>query len=178
MTPEPRMAKPIARVLIAVVLAAAAVAAQTKPASTAKPTPKPAAKPASKPNFTGHWVVVSPQAKAGQEQIVTQDDKTLTTEHAVKGSTRKIVYQLDGIERQQAIPSSSVDVTMRSRASWEADHIVIAIDISYSNGMKTQTKETWSIDAQGRLVIDGTETGPQGSAGPVDNTKIIYVKKK
>jgi hypothetical protein len=170
------MAKSIQLVMIAMVVMAASLGGQTKP----KPTPKPilTPKPAPKPNFTGRWAVVSPAADAGKEQLVTQDDKTLTTERAAKGSTHKMVYQLDGVERRQAIPLHN-EITMLTRSSWKGDHIVIAINTSYDNGMRTQLTETWSIDAKGQLVIDSTQTGgPNGHPGPPDTTKTIYVKKK
>jgi hypothetical protein len=170
------LAKSIQLALIAVVVMVASLGAQTKPTPTSKPTPKPTLtpKPAPKPNFSGRWAVVSPAADAGPEQLVTQDDKALTTERTVKGSTRKIAYQLDGVERRQAIPSHN-EITMLVRASWDGNHIVIAISTSYENGMRTQSKETWSIDAQGRLVIDFRETG---NRGPDDTNQVIYVKKK
>jgi hypothetical protein len=170
------MAKSIQLVMIAIVVMVASLGAQTKP----KPTPKPilTPKPAPKPNFTGHWAVVSPAANAGKEEIVTQDDKTLTTERAVKGATHKMAYQLDGVERRQAIPLHN-EITMLTRASWDGDRIVIAITTSYEIGMSTQVTETWSIDAKGQLVIDSTETGgPNGHPGPAETTKTIYVKKK
>jgi len=41
--------------------------------------------------------------------------------------------------------------------------------------MKTQSKEVWWIDAQGRLVIDYTESGPKG---PGTSVRVIHVKKQ
>jgi hypothetical protein len=64
---------------------------------------------------------------------------------------------------------------MLAKASWDGGHIVITTNISYPNGMKTQSKEVWSIDEQGHLVIDYSETGPTG-AGPI--VKVIHVKKQ
>jgi len=128
-----------------------------------------------KPNFSGRWVLATPVKGSAQEQIVTQDEKTLTTEHAAAGPSHKIIYQLDGVERRQAIPSHNSDITMLTRASWQGDRIVIAVRTSYSNGMKTQSTETWSIDKQGRLVIDFKETS---NSGPGETRSIIYTKKK
>jgi hypothetical protein len=127
-----------------------------------------------KPNFSGRWVVVSPEKGAGQEQIVKHDQKSLSTEHASEGGGHRMIYQLDGIERRNAIPSHGSEITMMSKAAWDADRIVITTHTSYPNGMKTQSKEIWSLDPKGRLVIDYTETGPTGP-GPM--MKVIYVKK-
>lgn len=129
-----------------------------------------------KPNFSGRWVVVSPKEGAGQEQIITQTDKTLTTQHAAEGPAHKMTYQLDGVERRLALPSHGSEITILAKASWDADRIVITSNASYPNGMKTQTRDVWSLDAKGQLVVDSSETGPKGEKGPV--VKIIYAKKR
>jgi hypothetical protein len=129
-----------------------------------------------KPNFSGRWVITSPADSAGQEQLITQDAKTLTVEHPSESGGHKMSYQLDGVERRMAIPGkAAADITMLAKASWDGNTIVVFTDISYPNGMKTQSKDVWSIDAQGRLVIDTTERGP---TGPAPAVKMIHVKKK
>lgn len=128
-----------------------------------------------KPNFSGRWVVVSPEKGAGTEQIVKHDDKTLSTEHASEGGGHRMIYQLDGVERRNAMPSHGAEIVILSKAMWDGDRIVITSQASYPNGMKTQSKEVWSLDAQGRLVIDFTESGPGGTPGPT--MKVIHVKK-
>lgn len=128
-----------------------------------------------KPNFSGRWVVVSPEKGAGTEQVVKHDDKTLSTEHASEGSGHRMIYQLDGVERRNALPSHGAEIVILSKAIWDGDRIVITSQATYPNGMKTQSKEVWSLDAQGRLVIDYTESGPGGTPGPT--MKVIHVRK-
>jgi len=129
-----------------------------------------------KPNFSGRWVITSPAGSAGQEQIVTQDDKTLTVQHASEGGGHKLSYQLDGVERRMAIPGrAGADITMLANAAWDAGRIVVTTNISFPTGMKTQSKDVWSLDTQGRLVIDSTETGP---TGPGPSIKMIHIRKK
>lgn len=127
-----------------------------------------------KPNFSGRWAVVSPKEGAGFEQIVRQDDKSLSVEPA-RDPSRRQVYQLDGVERRMAIPGHSSDVTALARAAWDKNTIVITTSMSYSSGMKTLSKDTWSLDAQGRLVVDSVESGP---TGPGNAMKVIYVRKQ
>jgi hypothetical protein len=127
-----------------------------------------------KPDFSGRWVITSPPEGAGREQVVTQDEKSLTVEQAASSGSRKTIYQLDGVERQQAVPMRGQDIVILSKAAWDGDRIVISSTTSYPNGMKTQSKETWSFDAQGRLVIDYTEIGP---TGPAPAMKVTFVKK-
>lgn len=126
-----------------------------------------------KPSFSGHWVITSPEKNAGAEQIVTQDAKTLTVEQKAKDATRKMSFPLDGVERRMAAPRS--DFVVMAKASWEGNTIVVITNTSYPGGMKTQAKDVWSIDAQGRLIIDSTETG---NAGAPEVLKLIHVKKK
>ena len=137
----------IARTLFVITLLTLAVAAQSAQ---------------KKPSFSGRWTSVSPKDSAGQVQVVTQDEKTLAIEELSKGGSRKMTYQLDGVERRLAIPGRGADISMLAKASWDGDHIVITTNTSYPNGMKTQAKEVWSIDAEGRLVIDYAESGPTG----------------
>ncbi len=134
-----------------------------------------AASAQQKPNFSGRWAIVSPAAGVGQEQIVTQDDKTLSVEQVSATGGRKMIYQLDGLERRQVISSRGTDITVMSKAVWDGDRIVITTNTVYPNGMKTQGKDVWSFDAQGRLVIDSSETGP---TGPGPGFKVIFVKKQ
>jgi len=154
-----------------------AVGAQQKPQTT--PTPKPTSSPKStaspkpRPNFSGRWTVISADG-AGQVEIVTQDAKTLTTEHASEGGGHKMTYQLDGVERRIAIPGRGVDITWLAAAAWDGDHIVITAKISYPNGMKMQTKEVWSIDEKGQRIVDYTESAATGGGR---TEKVVYVKK-
>lgn len=127
-----------------------------------------------RPNFSGRWVITSPPQGAGREQAVIQDEKTLTVEQQMSNGPRKTIYQLDGVERQQVRSSSVGDITILFKAAWEGDRIVITSNESYPNGMKTQLKEIWSLDAQGRLTIDYTEGGP---TGPGPSMKVVFVKK-
>jgi hypothetical protein len=161
---------PFARIAVALLALAVPLVAQQKPIAQPKPIVQ------KRPNFSGTWVIVSPKEGAGKEQIVTQDDKTLTAERGSSGGGPKMVFQLDGVERRMALPPQAADITLLAKASWVAGRIVITTDTSYPGGRRTHSTDTWSIDAQGRLVIDSAETGPGGTPGPT--VKIIYTKKK
>lgn len=127
-----------------------------------------------RPNFSGRWVIVSPPQGAGQEQVITHDDKTLSTAHASEGTGRSMIHQLDGIERRNAIAMRGQEIVMLSKAAWDGNTVVITTATSYPNGMKTQAKETWSIDTEGRLIVDFTETA---EGQPPRSFKVIHTKK-
>jgi hypothetical protein len=160
-----------AAVTAVVVLALFASAAGLRAAQSAG-TPPVSRK--ARPDFSGVWVVVSPPQGAGQEQTVKVEGDTLTTEHGSEGGGHKMTYQLDGVERRLALPSQGTDISILARAIWDGDRIVISTNTSYPNGMKTQSREIWSIDAEGRLLIDYTESGP---TGPGPTMKVVHVRK-
>jgi len=129
-----------------------------------------------KPDFSGRWVMVSPAQGAGAEQVVKHNDKTLTIEHLSSGGSHRQAYEIDGVEHRSTLASRGQEIVTLYTASWDGTRLVIASRTTYPNGMKTQSKEIWSLDAQGRLVIDYTESGPGGQPGPA--TKVTYVKKQ
>ena len=125
----------------------------------------------ARPNFSGTWIFVTPAKSAGQEQVIKHDDKTLSM---VMGG-RSMVHQLDGVERREARPMRGGEVVMLTRASWEGRTVVVTITTDYPNNMKTQSREVWSIDAEGRLVIDFTESAP---GQPARTVQALLTRKK
>jgi hypothetical protein len=61
-----------------------------------------------------------------------------------------------------------------TKAEWAGKTIVITTSISYPNNMKTSAKEVWSIDDQGQLVMDFTETA---EGQPPRVMKVTHKKK-
>lgn len=123
-----------------------------------------------KPSFSGTWIIQPPNKAAGMEQVVKQDDKTLSI--TTGGRTR--THQLNGVEHREARPMRGGDVVMISKAAWAGRTIVITTSTSYPNDMKTVEKEIWSINDQRQLVIDYTET----ARGEAPRTlKIKHTKK-
>lgn len=130
-----------------------------------------AAGAAQRPSFSGTWVIVSPEKSAGQEQIVKQDDRTLS----LTARGRTVVHQLDGVERKETMAMRGGEIVMLSRAVWEGDTIIITIATSYPNQMKTTSREVWSIDPRGRLLIEFTETAENQQSRTV---KAILTRKQ
>jgi hypothetical protein len=95
---------------------------------------------ATEADFNGRWVVVSPREGAGQEQVVTVDEKSLTK--ARPDGSRKMVYQLDGVERRMPLPGGGTrmasDITIMAAAKWDGNRIVITTITNYSAGMRTE----------------------------------------
>ena len=129
-----------------------------------------AAGAAQRPSFSGTWVIVSPEKSAGQEQVVKQDDKMLS----LTARGRTVVHQLDGVERKETRAMRGGEIVMLSKAVWEGNTIIITIATTYPN-MKTTSREVWSIDAQGRLLIEFTETAENQQSRTV---KAILTRKQ
>ena len=128
-----------------------------------------------RPNFSGRWIVVSPEKGKGVEQIVTHDAKALTVENTRQGPAMRQTYLLDGLEHKNTMSARGARITITYRAVWEKNALAISSSQLYPNGMKVQLRDVWSLDAKGQLVIDSTESGP-GGTGPA--TRIVHVKKQ
>jgi hypothetical protein len=128
-----------------------------------------------KPNFSGRWVVVSPAADAGQEQTVTQTAATLTTGHASEGHGHRAVYKLDGTENRNVLTSHDEDIVTLSKASWSGTQLTITSDTTYPDGRKWHTVQTWSLESEGRLAVEFSETGM--NAAPM-TTRRIYTRRQ
>ncbi len=127
-----------------------------------------------KPNFSGRWVVVSPADAAGQEQVVTHDATTLTTGHASEGGGHGASYKLDGTESRNVLTSHGEPIVTLSKATWSGAQLTITSNTTYPDGRKRESKEVWSLDAEGRLVIEVnlTVSGQQPMT-----LKMVSVKK-
>src|SRR5262245_27664638 len=113
-----------------------------------------------KPDFSGRWVVVSPASDTGSEQLVTHDLKanTLTLQHDSEGDGHKLVHKLDGTEHRNTLTSHGSEIVILSKAQWTGNQITISSAVTYPDGRRMDSKQIWSIDASGQLIIELTET--------------------
>jgi hypothetical protein len=123
-----------------------------------------------KPSFSGTWIIQPPNKAAGMEQVVKQDDRTL----AITTGGRTRTHQLDGVERREVRSMRGGEIVIVSKAAWAGRTIVITTATSYPNDMKTVENEIWSINDQGQLVLDYTETAPGAAARTL---KITHTRK-
>jgi hypothetical protein len=128
-----------------------------------------------KPNFSGRWVVLAPADGAGSEQLVTHDPKanTLTLAHDSEGDGHKLVYKLDGTESRNALASHGSEIVILSKAQWAGDQIAITSVATYPDGRRMESKQMWSLDASGQLVIAGTDT----IDGKTMTIKVVHKKR-
>ncbi len=123
----------------------------------------------ARPDFSGAWrpvVVVS--GGQSQDVVSTQGDlrieqnaSTFTVFHPPDGSS-KSVYRLDGSESRNGDEVA--------RASWVGSTIVIDAMVG---DLKIKTREVFSLDSTGRLVVESTAAPPLGDGSP---TRVIARK--
>jgi hypothetical protein len=111
-----------------------------------------------RPNFSGRWVIVLPEKGAGREQIIKHDDKTLSKTPVGDRGGPPVTYQIDGVEHRSVMPMRGEEIVIVTKAMWEGNTLVVTTTESYPTGMKLTIKDVWSLDGQGRLVIDNTES--------------------
>lgn len=113
-----------------------------------------------KPSFSGLWVMVSPQPK-GHQQLVTHDATTLTSRPPSGQDGLTVVYKLDGAESRNVVKTETGDAVGVSTTSWRGNHLAIVSTVTWSTGEKLEQVQLWSLDDQGRLVIEFQTKGKE-----------------
>jgi hypothetical protein len=120
-----------------------------------------------RPDLSGQWVPVGPAADAGQVLVIKQTDALLTVEDA----EHTVRYRLDGTESANAqVP----EVQVMSRAVWKQSSLVVTNTFSVQGTVRSVQEQVWSLDAQGRLVI---EVIRRAGTRPPEITKILYTRR-
>lgn len=124
---------------------------------------------AKTPNFSGLWVMVSPEA--GHEVLIKQDATTFTSgpPSGQQGST--VVYKLDGTESRNVTVTDGVESVAVGKASWNGNQLTIANTITWRPGEQLNQLLVWSINDQNQLVL---EVRNQGS----EARKLVYKRKE
>jgi hypothetical protein len=122
-----------------------------------------------KPNFSGQWVPVD---REGRRQVVEHTATSLTIGDASARGGQRFVYKLDGSETRNVTPTHAGDIVTVSKAWWSGDALTLASATTYPTGRKRDDRQVWSLDKDGRLVVEHTQTTPAG----LKTTKVVYTK--
>lgn len=139
--------------------------------------------PQTRPDLSGTWafdasktmkpgpdgrIVLAPML--GERVVVQQSAESLTLRITVQGDVVVAVYDLTGAESRNVSPG---DISVRSRASWKDDRLIIE---SSSEGMEQgkavtirTTRVLW-IDESGDLIVERTGT----PASAVTPSRSVY----
>lgn len=119
----------------------------------------------TRPDFSGHWVPVSPPEIAGdsrQTVTIRQTATTLAMIHPSERGSHSITYNLDGSDRRTT-PESHAGIEIMGSATWKGERLVFREAWSGPKaGASADILYVIWLDAQGRLVFDLTEPGPDG----------------
>lgn len=107
---------------------------------------------AKTPDFSGLWVMVSPEA--GHEVLIKQDATTFTSgpPSGQQGST--LIYKLDGSESRNVTVTDGVESVAVGKAAWNGDQLTIANTITWRPGERLNQILVWSINDQDQLVLE------------------------
>jgi hypothetical protein len=113
-----------------------------------------------RPDFSGRWTPVSPDASA-QVLVVVQDATSLVAELIDGAATERLRFRFAGTTTQDV---AHPDVDVVSTASWRNGAMsgVSTFRSRRDNAVLSVREETWSLDADGRLVIDVTTKRSNG----------------
>ena len=133
----------------------------------------------AKPDFTGKWTLTSPDAaSAGMNPTslaVTQDAKTITLVANTQVGEIKTVVNLDGTPAKSPIEIQGMSIDRTTKSAWDGNKLVLTT-VSDFQGQTFETKQVWSLGADGTLTIDSTRPDFQGGGGPVTE-KLVYKKQ-
>ncbi|MFI5177686.1 MAG: hypothetical protein ACHQO8_03945 [Vicinamibacterales bacterium] len=93
---------------------------------------------------------------------IAQTAATLTIEARAAGSTRKIVYALDGRTTTNPMPAGrSGGAPASSTAHWDQGRLVVSISVpnGSSRAGTVEYQEVWSLDTDGSLIVETTMVG-------------------
>ena len=72
-----------------------------------------------------------------------------------------VVYKLDGAESRNVVKTETGDAVGVSTTSWRVNHLAIVSTVTWSTGEKLEQVQLWSLDDQGRLVIEFQTKGKE-----------------
>jgi hypothetical protein len=129
-----------------------------------------------KPNFAGTWIALSP---TGAEELHVHEHTAtgLSIRHESSGDSYEATYNLDSRQNGavRIIQMDGVPVVSRSSAVWNGEQLEIAETTEHPGWIMFENKQTWSLNAQGQLVIRHTR-GPVGGTA-TSSTVTIFRKE-
>jgi hypothetical protein len=119
----------------------------------------------AKPTFAGTWTPVE-GVNPPVDAVITQTD-TLLTFGAGDDPAHHAQYRLDGVETTQTAGP------VRSKTQWDGAKLVVTNSYMAGETVASVTRQVWTLDADGRLVI---ETIRERNGQPA-TTKSVYKRR-
>lgn len=129
-----------------------------------------------KPSFAGSWKLAGDPADpfTAPQITVAQDAKTLTVTASTQMGEIKTPYSLDGTETRAPMDFNGTTFDRVTKAAWNGSKLMLTVKSEF-NGQSFETKATWSLNADGTLLVETTRPDFQGGGAPV-TSKATYKK--
>jgi len=132
----------------------------------------------ARPNFAGKWALAPGAGDVGMNptsMTVTQDEKTFTITSATQMGEIKTVFNLDGTQAKSPLEIQGMSIDRVTKSAWDGSKLVLTT-VSDFQGTSFETKQIWTLGADGTLTLDSTRPDFQGGGGPI-TTKLVYKKQ-
>ena len=138
------------------------------------------------PDFSGRWTLdrqrstqtsAGPAGMFGSSFEAKQDAQALTLDISFSGGHLQATYNLDGSESKNAMPGPNGEETIVSRATWDANRLVIvtkSTEMQNGKPVQMETRRVLSIATDGTLTLERTGTPPD----LVPSTTSVYRRTK
>jgi len=129
-----------------------------------------------KPSFAGTWKLASEggDMMTPPQMTVAQDAKTMTVTQSTQMGEIKTTYNLDGTQARSPLEFNGQSFDRVTKAAWDAGKLKLTVTSEF-NGQTFETKATWTLNADGTLLVEMTRPDFQGGGAPV-TTKATYKK--
>ena len=132
----------------------------------------------TKPNFAGKWTLTDPTTAAMMTPAtltVVHDEKTITLTTVGQMGEVKTVFNLDGTEAKSPIDVQGNRIERVTKAAWDGSRLALTTVANFQ-GQSFETKQIWTLGADGTLTVDATRPDFQGGGAPV-TSKSVYKKQ-
>jgi surface antigen len=134
----------------------------------------------SKPNFTGKWAALDAATAQGMggpggALTVAQDDKTFKVTSTTQMGEILTTYLLDGSKGKSNLDFNGNSIDRTTTLKCDGDKLLLTTVADFQ-GNQFETKQVWTIDPSGNLVIESTRPDFQGGGAPV-TSKATFKKQ-
>jgi hypothetical protein len=105
---------------------------------------------------------------------ITVDGNVMTVAGTSQMGEVKTIFNLDGTEAKSPVNFNGDTIDRVTKTAWDGNKLVMTVKVNFG-GQEFETKATWSMAADGTLLVESTRPDFQGGGGPV-TTKSTYKK--
>ena len=129
----------------------------------------------TRPDFSGTWVITSPQSGAPTTLVVKQDATSVTESDGEGPDSHTVMVKLDGTSTRTTMPvHGTEEIVVISTAAWRDNTLVLSSAATYPNGNKRNLVRSWTLDGENQLQVEVNMTADSQETRTI---KAVYKKK-